>query len=83
VSEPTTPTGKRPAMTERQRLVFGQADPKDYWQPLCGCGHMRSEHYNGQGGYDPPTPCWHGWTDKEEGCECDDWYGPEPAWPES
>lgn len=56
-----------------KRIVFGIADPADYMEPLCYCGHMRSDHYNGQGTPEPPDPCWHGWTDRTEGCQCE-WF---------
>lgn len=71
-------------------LVFGEADPKDYMEPLCGCGHMLSEHYDGNGsGPAWPRrdgdmyPCWSGWEQSTaafggEGCQCDDWSAPEP-----
>jgi hypothetical protein len=59
-------------------LVFGEVDPKAYWAPLCGCGHVEDEHYDPDGG--PPSdepgqmaPCWADWTGTDEGCECLVW----------
>lgn len=58
------------------RLVFGEADPKDYMAPLCArCGHMRSEHFTDD--WHKAQPCWHGWDDdgdeEDEDCDCMDW----------
>ncbi len=64
-------------------LVFGEADPKDYMEPLCGCGHARTEHYDAEGA--PPegptagegeAPCWYGWERDTEGCQCLKYIGP-------
>jgi hypothetical protein len=61
-------------------LVFGEVDPADYMEPLCECGHMLSEHYDGQGSPPPGSatvedmaPCWADWTDRDEGCDCLVW----------
>lgn len=67
-----------------ERLVFGEADPRDYMEPLCaGCGHVRTEHYDDDGASPPrgstssfeddAVVCWHGWEDDEEGCYCIGW----------
>lgn len=64
-------------------LVFGEVDPKDYMEPLCGCGHVESEHYDGNGS--PPgepggmAPCWYGWDGDTEGCQCLGWSAPGEA----
>ena len=62
------------------RPVFGIADPRDYMKPLCTCGHVYDEHYDGQGTPPDPrrtepedgemAPCWDGWHDDVEGCQC-------------
>lgn len=52
-------------------LVFGEANPADYMEPVCyECKHVRSEHYDGNGTPGLDLPCWEGWTESEEGCEC-------------
>ena len=69
------------------RLVFGEADPRDYMEPLCRwCSHPRSDHEGTDDGYDP---CWQGWSEDDkrpdavggdgpEGCDCLDFKGPRP-----
>lgn len=47
-------------------IVFGEVDPLDYREALCSCGHERSDHDADDG----PEPCWHGWHDSVEGCQC-------------
>jgi hypothetical protein len=61
-------------------LVFGEADPKDYLEPLCKCGHALSEHYDGHGSPPPEDAtvedmacCWAGWERLTEGCQCLVW----------
>lgn len=58
-------------------IVFGEADPKDYMEPLCArCGHMRSEHCSVDPEY-MALACSHGWDDdgdeEDEGCDCLCW----------
>lgn len=73
-------------MSEVSRIVFGEADPKDYMDPLCEkCGHGLTEHEGTDDGYEP---CWHGWSEDDKrpdavggdgptGCVCTDYVGRE------
>ena len=61
-------------------LVFGEADPEDYMEPLCvECKHLRSEHHDAPMDDHPLTACWHGWTAKTEGCQCMEWTAAKEA----
>lgn len=54
--------------------IFGKADPEDYMDPLCHCGHQKAEHEPQEDttDYGHKTACWHGWTVEGEGCQCEE-----------
>jgi hypothetical protein len=71
-----------PGYDHQTRPIFGRADPKDYMEPLCTCGHVYDEHYNGQGTHEDMDPCWADWHDDVEGCQCLGWSEPHEHQPD-